>query len=179
MGYRRNAVDANQGEIVEELRKAGCTVSPTSQAGEGFPDLVVGRAGANYLLEVKDGAKPPSGQKLTPKQVKWHSEWTGQVHVVNSVEQAFEAVGLKGEKLKKLYMEIWEERPHVCANCGHPIPYPIAHVFSHIRSKGARPDLKYDKSNIELNCSSVHRKDRGCHELHHTNPEKYRERSIR
>ncbi len=92
---RRNAVDANQSEIVDALRKAGCSVAPTSQAGDGFPDLVVGRAGVNYLIEVKDGNKVPSKQKLTSKQRKFHKHWTGQIAVVNSVEQALEAVGLK------------------------------------------------------------------------------------
>ena len=94
MGYRRNAVDANQSEIIDALRKAGCSVSPTSQAGEGFPDLVCGFRGVNYLLEVKDGNKIPSKQKLTPKQRKWHEQWLGSVSIVNSVEQAFKAVGL-------------------------------------------------------------------------------------
>lgn len=94
MGYRRNAKDDNQDEIVAALRKAGVSVTPTSQAGEGFPDLVCGRAGVNYLLEVKDGNKFPSEQKLTPKQVKWHKRWKGSATVVNSVEQAFKAVGL-------------------------------------------------------------------------------------
>ena len=78
-------------------------------------------------------------------------------------------------KLKKLYMEIWEERPHACENCGYPIREPIAHVFSHIHSKGARPDLKFKKSNIRLECSFWIRYDgkQGCHELKHTNPDKY------
>jgi len=82
-------------------------------------------------------------------------------------------------KLKQLYKEIWQDREHRCANCGYPIHKPIAHVFSHKRSKGARPDLKYDKSNIELLCSTWIRQDdkRGCHELHHTNPNKFKKRS--
>ena len=94
MGYRRNAVDANQSDIVDELRKVGCTVSPLSQAGEGVPDLLVGRAGNNYLLEIKDGNKPPSAQKLTTKQRKWHKGWKGSASIVNSVEKALKAVGL-------------------------------------------------------------------------------------
>lgn len=81
-------------------------------------------------------------------------------------------------KLKELYKEIWDERPHVCANCGYPIREPIAHVFSHIKSKGARPDLKFDKDNIELLCSTWNRAEgEGCHELHHSNPEKFKKRS--
>lgn len=75
-------------------------------------------------------------------------------------------------------MEVWDEREHVCSNCGVPIPYPAVHNFSHIRSKGARPDLKYDKDNIEILCSSVNQNFRtGCHELSHTNPDKFKERS--
>lgn len=82
-------------------------------------------------------------------------------------------------KLKDLYREIWEEREHICSNCGYPIQRPISHVFAHIRSKGARPDLKYDKSNIRLLCSTWIRQDDkiGCHELEHTHPEKFRQRS--
>lgn len=80
--------------------------------------------------------------------------------------------------LKKIYMEIWENRPHVCTNCGVPIHTPIIHNFSHIRSKGARPDLKYDKDNIEILCSSVNRHDKkvGCHESKHSDIKVYKER---
>lgn len=79
---------------------------------------------------------------------------------------------------KSLYKEVWNERDHVCANCGIPIPYAVVHNFSHKRSKGARPDLKLEKDNIEILCSSVNQNFRaGCHELLHTNPEKYKERS--
>lgn len=83
-------------------------------------------------------------------------------------------------KLKQLYHEIWENREHVCNNCGYYIHTPIAHVFAHKRSKGARPDLKHEKTNIELLCSTWIRNDgkRGCHELSHTNPEKFKERSM-
>lgn len=60
--------------------------------------------------------------------------------------------------LKTLFMEIWEEREHVCAKCGKPLgDEPKAIFFSHTRSRGARPDLKMDKDNIELLCSACHR----------------------
>lgn len=60
--------------------------------------------------------------------------------------------------LQSLFMEIWEERPHVCVKCGKPLgDEPKAIFFSHIRSRGARPDLKMDKNNIELLCSACHR----------------------
>jgi hypothetical protein len=60
--------------------------------------------------------------------------------------------------LKSLFMEIWEEREHVCAKCGKSLgDEPKVIFFSHIRSRGARPDLKMDKDNIELLCSACHR----------------------
>ncbi len=96
MSRRRAAkVDANQSEIVAALRRAGATVTPTHAAGEGFPDLVVGYRGANFLLEVKDGAKPPSGRKLTADQKEWHAAWRGQKAVVESVAQALDACGIE------------------------------------------------------------------------------------
>lgn len=87
-------VDANQAEIVDALRAAGCSVASLSAVGGGVWDIVVGRAGVNYLLEIKDGSKPPSQRKRTPAQVKLHSEWRGQQAVCKTVEEAFIAVGI-------------------------------------------------------------------------------------
>jgi hypothetical protein len=62
--------------------------------GEGCPDLLVGYKGLNLLLEVKDGSKPPSAQKLTPQQEVWHRDWRGHRVVVNSPEAALTAIGV-------------------------------------------------------------------------------------
>lgn len=70
----------------------GCTVADTSRAGEGFPDLVCGYRGKNYLLEVKDGRKKKSAQKLTPAQVVFHGDWKGQIATVKNLEEALEVV---------------------------------------------------------------------------------------
>tara|TARA_A100001391_G_scaffold176590_1_gene139858 strand:- start:3816 stop:4097 length:282 start_codon:yes stop_codon:yes gene_type:complete len=89
---RAAKVDANQAEIVEALRMIGASVQPLHAVGQGCPDLLVGWRGIVSLLEVKDGSKPPSARKLTEDQVKWHTEWRGQVAVVENVEQAIEAI---------------------------------------------------------------------------------------
>lgn len=89
---RAAKVDANQKEIVEALRKIGCTVQILSSVGKGCPDILIGFRGSNYLAELKDGKKSKSEQKLTPDQVKWHSLWNGQVSVINSVEDAIKLV---------------------------------------------------------------------------------------
>jgi hypothetical protein len=86
-------VDANQREVVAALRGAGATVQPLHAVGEGCPDLLVGYKGLNLLLEVKDGGKPPSAQKLTPQQEIWHRDWRGHRVVVNSPEDALAAIG--------------------------------------------------------------------------------------
>lgn len=91
-GMRGARTDDNQPEIVAALRKIGCSVSILAKVGGGVPDLVVGLANRNFLLEVKDGTKPPSERKLTPDQEKWHSEWRGQKAVVESVKDAMEVV---------------------------------------------------------------------------------------
>lgn len=87
-------IDANQTEIVKALRKAGATVFITSTVAKGFPDLVVGYNGINYLVEVKNGNKAPSEQKLKPHQIELHANWKGQICVVNSVDTALKAIGL-------------------------------------------------------------------------------------
>lgn len=81
--------------------------------------------------------------------------------------------------MKAVFAQVWASRPHVCSNCGYPISEPIAHVFAHIHGKNARPDLKYNPEYIRILCSTWIRRDGqpGCHELEHTNPKKYQDRS--
>lgn len=88
----RARVDDNQKEIVAGLRKMGASVQSIAAMGGGVPDLLVGYRGVNLLLEVKDGRKPPSGRKLTEDEAKWHRNWTGQVVVVECLEDAVEAL---------------------------------------------------------------------------------------
>ena len=90
---RAAKVDANQPAIVEALRQVGATVEPIHTLGRGVPDLLVGFRGANYVLEAKDGSQPPSRRCLTPDEEKWHAKWRGQKAVVNSVDEALEAIG--------------------------------------------------------------------------------------
>jgi hypothetical protein len=90
---RDGRVDANQSDIDRALRAVGASVQPLSSVGGGCPDRLVGFRGVNYLLEIKDGSKPPSKRKLTPDQVVWHGTWQGQKAVVKSVDEALQAIG--------------------------------------------------------------------------------------
>jgi hypothetical protein len=87
-------VDANQQAVVEALRAVGASVQHLHKVGQGCPDLAVGFRGVTYLLEVKDGGKPPSAQQLTKPQERWHSEWRGHAVVVNSPQAALAAIGV-------------------------------------------------------------------------------------
>lgn len=93
--------DANQPIIVKALRAAGASVQHLHAVGAGCPDLLCAVDGTNFLIEVKDGSKDASAQKLKPTQVVWHAAWKAPVHVVNSVDAAIEVVG----KYKQLMRE--------------------------------------------------------------------------
>jgi hypothetical protein len=85
MTFKRT--DDNQKSVVTSLRKiANLSVTSTHTIGKGFPDLVVGYKGNNYLIELKDGAKTKSQKKLTICETKFHDEWNGQVAICESVE---------------------------------------------------------------------------------------------
>ena len=86
-------VDSNQAKIVSALRAIGATVTILSAVGKGCPDLCVGIFRRNYLLEVKDGDKPPSAQAMTSEEAIWHNEWKGQAAIVRNVKEALAAVG--------------------------------------------------------------------------------------
>lgn len=85
---RRARTDGNHGEIVEALRASGCSVQSLATVGAGVPDLLVGIAGRNLLLEIKDGSKSPSKRTLTPAEITWHGAWGGQVATVATVDEA-------------------------------------------------------------------------------------------
>jgi len=78
---KKHAVDANQSELVSFARKIGFSVAVTSEAGKGFPDLTLGKYGLTFLVEVKDGKKPPSARKLTEPQEQFHSSWRGHISI--------------------------------------------------------------------------------------------------
>lgn len=92
---RAARIDANQNEIVCALRGVGATVAITSMVGAGFPDIVVGYRGQNYMIEIKDGSKPPSRRRLTDDEQKFHDLWRGTVIVVNNIDEALQLLEIE------------------------------------------------------------------------------------
>jgi len=94
---RAARTDDNHREVVAALRKIGCSVQSLAAVHNGCPDLLVGRTfpdgtRRNYLLEVKDGRKPESARRLTKAQIVWLAAWKGTAAVVESVDDALEAI---------------------------------------------------------------------------------------
>jgi hypothetical protein len=81
-------LDANQKAVVTALRKIGCSVQSLASVGDGCPDLLVGWHARNFLMEVKDGSKPPSARRLTEDEADWFERWNGQAVTVESPEAA-------------------------------------------------------------------------------------------
>ena len=84
---RRARVDMNHAEIVDALRRIGCSVQSLASVGDGCPDLLVGYGGRNVLLEVK----APKGRP-TSDQMTWGARWPGQLGIVRTVEEAIRCV---------------------------------------------------------------------------------------
>ena len=88
MIHATHKTDSNQAAIVRALREAGASVVSLASVGGGVPDLLVGRGGVNFLVEVKNLA----GRRLrfTPAEREFMDTWLGQVYVVTDVLQALE-----------------------------------------------------------------------------------------
>lgn len=84
----RARVDDNQKDIVKALRQCGYSVLCSHTLGKGAPDIIVGARGRNFLFEIKDNKKKPSQKKLTECEVDFHQSWSGQVSVIETIEDA-------------------------------------------------------------------------------------------
>ena len=76
-------VDSNQREIVDALRRVGCRVLLLHRQGAGCPDILVGKAGRNVLMEIKTECG-----ELTEAEEEFMMYWPGEAHIVRSVEDA-------------------------------------------------------------------------------------------
>lgn len=112
------SIDANQPDIVLQLEQTGASVESLAAVGGGVPDLLVGCAGVtvvsrfvtvadiagrlaglgpvtildgcNLLIEVKTDKG-----LLRESQIRWHSQWRGQVAVCRTVQEALQLAGME------------------------------------------------------------------------------------
>ena len=86
---RAAKVDLNHGEIVKALRALGVSVQSLANIGKGCPDLLAAKGDKAWLIEVKG----PKG-KLTEDQVEFIANWRGVVHIVRTVDDVLNLVGV-------------------------------------------------------------------------------------
>ena len=83
---RRSArVDENQPEIVSAFRTLGWAVLIISQL-KNCCDIFVSKNGRTIAVEIKDGTKPKSKQKLTEGEISFKNEWQGEYAIVTSID---------------------------------------------------------------------------------------------
>lgn len=93
---RARRTDGNHSEVMAEFRKLGCEVADTSRLGGGYPDLTVSLGRALCLVEVKDGSRCPSEQKLTADEAKFHARFP--VEIVKDMDDVSRVVGVLGRR---------------------------------------------------------------------------------
>lgn len=87
MSFRRAAkVDANQKEIVRSFRGLGWYVLIISQL-KNCCDIIVSKNNVTIAIEIKDGSKPKSQQKLSEGELKFMEEWKGLYEIVTCVDE--------------------------------------------------------------------------------------------
>lgn len=91
---RGKRVDANQVQIVEQLRRLHISVQYLHTIGKGCPDLLLGFRNKNFLIELKDSLKTPSKKKLTDDEQEFFNTWNGQVNKCETLDEILKVVGL-------------------------------------------------------------------------------------
>ena len=77
MVFQKKRVDLDQRAVISQLEGMGFSVLNLSAVGRGCPDLLVGKDGKNFLIEIKS-----EKGTLTPAQVEFHKNWQGHCGVV-------------------------------------------------------------------------------------------------
>lgn len=102
--FRKAHKDANHDEVSDELEQLGYSVVSLHMVGGGVPDLLVGKQGETFLVELKSittqhvisKVKTYSYQrtgKLEQSQVKWIERWQGgPVIVACTTEEVLEGI---------------------------------------------------------------------------------------
>lgn len=88
---RAARIDVPQPDIVQAIREIGGEVTHLHALGRGVADILISWRQQWVVMEIKDGTKPPSKQRLTPDEARWIGRQKAPVYVVTS---AAEAVGI-------------------------------------------------------------------------------------
>jgi hypothetical protein len=95
MSHKR--VDGNQTDIVATFRAYGAVwIATSGDPSIGFDGLVAFR-GRLEIVEIKDGSKPMSQRRLTPREAKRSDELQDKGVAYNVIENVKDAIALIGK----------------------------------------------------------------------------------
>lgn len=95
----RNAkVDRNQPEIVKAFRSFGWAVLIISQL-KNCADIIVSKDGRTIVIEIKDGEKPKSQQKLTEGELKFMDQWQGEYRIITCIDDVVSICDERGSRV--------------------------------------------------------------------------------
>lgn len=83
---RAARVDANQKVIVAAFRKLGYSVLHMHTLGQGAPDILVGKRGTCWPVEIKASRR----DKLTADEEAFWKDWLGSLLLITSVDEVIE-----------------------------------------------------------------------------------------
>lgn len=82
--------DANQGDILKELRKIpALDIIDLTEVGDDCPDILLGYQRKNWLVEIKT-----TTGRVKPGQKRHHREWPGQTAICRSLDDILRLIGL-------------------------------------------------------------------------------------
>lgn len=86
---RRGKKDANHDALKLVFQQMGCSVADLYNAGlPGFPDVVVGITGRDYLVEIKNPETRYGRAGLNSNQTAFARDWRGgQLYVVSTPDE--------------------------------------------------------------------------------------------
>lgn len=87
--------DGNHEQLARTFEQLGCTVADLSHAGlPGWPDVVVGCAGVDRLVEIKNPETRYGRAGLNPNQQTFSRDWRGgRLFVVSTPDEVIALVG--------------------------------------------------------------------------------------
>jgi hypothetical protein len=91
----RKRKDLNQKNIEKELRRLNITFIDISNFGGGVGDILIGYHGVNYLFEIKNPDRSPSGLKLTKAEAEFNNTWQGQYKIVTNIYEILKTIKIR------------------------------------------------------------------------------------
>ncbi len=86
--YIRHGRDANHAPVMAKFRELCPVVEDHSQGDHGYDAIIRTSRGVVYVVEIKDGKRPPSQRRLTDNEKAAMSRWGWQFALVESERDA-------------------------------------------------------------------------------------------